>query len=509
VQQSSLEELNRDQKQEAKTESRLTWITDYLEVLIVVSTLATYLITLNGVWATDHSTAIVEFQYSLWTSRTFVLGKVGTFIPNSVDIFQYNGGYYMANAPGIAFLTLPGAIAAFLLKGGLLNLYGNTLLLTEIPIAVSNSFAAYFVYKIGNFYFRKEVSSFLAFCYAFSSISWPFSTFLFQSDVSALFDLIAVLLVIKLDRANSSYQKVRFTLPLLTGLAVTGATVTDYVNGILIPILGLYLVFALRKRGTKRMMKNLAGFLTGSIMTSCIIMGLYNYASFGKVLVSSEQLYLHSASLLGNFTFPMDWGLLLNLVTPMRGLFFFSPVLILGVWGFWLMLRDSSIDREGLLFLSVFLGILMVYSMWYDPTGGLSFGPRLIVSTIPFLLIPAGFVISKARGRFSYSFVYLLYAGGVCVNGVAAFVGVLAPPTKSWLVSPFFSTTLPSLLTRKLDGWWEKYTGDYSFVVMSSVIGFALLWPMTLAYLSERSISTRRISGASLLVQNSPSRKTR
>ncbi len=158
---------------------------------------------LNGVWITDHTTAFVDFQYSLWMNHSFILGKVGSFVPNSVDLFQYNGNYYMANAPGIAFFTLPGAIAAFLLKGGPLNLYGNTLLFTEIPIAIANSFAAYFVFKIGNYYFRKDVSSFLAFCYAFSTISWPFATFLFASDVSALFDLMAVFLVIKIDRSNS------------------------------------------------------------------------------------------------------------------------------------------------------------------------------------------------------------------------------------------------------------------------------------------------------------------
>jgi hypothetical protein len=487
VQQSSLEELRQEDVLEAKAKSRLKWITDHLGLLIVISSLCAYLVNLNGVWTTDHSTAIVEFQYSLWMNHSLILGKVGSFVPNSVDVFQYKGNYYMANAPGIAFFTLPGAIAAFLLKGGPLDLYGNTLLFTEIPIAIANSLAAYFVFKISNYYFRKDVSAFLAFCYVFSTISWPFATFLFQSDVSALFDLIAVFLIIKIDRSNSYGKEIGFGLPVLAGLAVTFGIVTDYVNGILIPIIGVYLIFALRRQGRKLVAKYLLGFLSGSICASSILLGLYNYWSFGKFFVSSEQLYLHSASLFGNFTYPVDQGLLLNLLTPMRGLFLFSPVLLLGVWGFWKMLRDSSIDREALLILSVFLGILMLYSAWYDPTGGLSFGPRLIVSSIPFLLIPAGFVISKARDRFAYSFIYLLYAVGVCINGAAAFVGVLAPPTKSWLVSPFFSTTLPSLLSGKLDGWWKGYAGDLSFIIMVSVLGFALLIPLVLSYVSEKT----------------------
>ncbi|HYB03710.1 MAG TPA: hypothetical protein VED17_04565, partial [Nitrososphaerales archaeon] len=125
MQQSSLEELRQKDVLEAKAKSRLAWVTDHLGLLIVISTLSAYLVNLNGVWITDHSTAIVEFQFSLWRNHSFILGKAGSFFPNSVDVFQYKGNYYMANAPGIAFFTLPGAIAAFLLKGGPLDLYGN------------------------------------------------------------------------------------------------------------------------------------------------------------------------------------------------------------------------------------------------------------------------------------------------------------------------------------------------------------------------------------------------
>lgn len=491
--QTTLEYPGQEEKLETESKSRLVWLTGHLGILILVSTLSAYFLTLNGIWATDHSTAIVEFQYSLWSNHSFVLGKVGSFTPNSVDVFKYQGNYYMANAPGIAFLTLPGAIAAFILNGGRFTVFGNVLVFTEIPIAIANSFASYFVYKISNYYFRKDISAFLAFCYAFSTISWPFATYLFQSDVSALFDLIAVFLVIKIDRSNSSElcsfdSKEALALSLIAGLVVACATITDYVNGVLIPIIGIYLFFALRKKGLKVSLRNLAGFLSGSIVTTAVALGMYNYFSFRRILVSSEQLYLHSSLIFGNFTFPIDEGMILNLITPMRGLFFFSPVLLLGLYGLWTMMRDSTVDRESLLFLSVFLGIFMLYSAWYDPTGGLSFGPRLIISSIPFLLIPAGFVISKATGRFLYTLVYLLYAAGVLINGTAAFVGALAPPSNNWLISPFFSTTLPSLLSERVDVWWKSYLGDLWILVMVSVVGSALFLPMICSWLSEKVV---------------------
>lgn len=470
------------------------WFSDHFGLVIFLSTFCTYLATLNGVWATDHSTAIVEFQYALYSQHSLILGKVGSFKPSSVDVFQYQGNYFMANAPGVAFFTFPLAVIAFAVYGHF-TVFGDVLILTEIPIALANALAAYLVFKLSRLYFTKDVSSFLSFAYAFSTISWPFATYLFQSDASALFDLLIIYLSVKVSRReyfsriDGSNPGNNLSLCFLIGLALTCATITDYINGVLIPIVAVFLIVTFRKNGWKSDTKIFGAFFLGSAVTTSLLLGIYNYLSFGKILVSSEQLYLHSTSLFGNFTTPPDMGLLLNLVTPMRGLLFFSPVLVFGLWGLWKMMRVSILDREALLFLSVFLGILFLYSAWYDADGGVSFGPRLIVSSIPFLLIPAGFVIANANGKQSYSLVYLLYAAGVLMNGIAAFVGVLAPPSSDWMYSPFFSVTLPNLLQSKVDIWWKSYLGNMWVFPVAAVIGFALFLPMIASYSFSRNSS--------------------
>jgi len=489
----SLERRNEQQTtaQRSRFQRITLWFTDHFGLVVFLSSLCAYIVTLNGVWATDHSTAIVEFQYALYSQHSLILGKVGSFSPNSVDVFQYDGHYFMANAPGIAFLTYPFAAIAFSIYGHF-TAFGYVLIFTEIPIAVSNAIATYLIFKLSRFYFTKEVSSFLSFAYAFSTISWPFATYLFQSDVSAMFDLIVVYLAIKASREeyfsqiDGSRSGNDLLLSLLIGLALTCATITDYINGILIPILGVYLILTFRKTGWKNDLRNFGAFASGSLILTSFLLGVYNYLSFGKIFVSSEQLYLHSVSLFGNFTTPVYLGLLLNLITPMRGLFFFSPILIFGFWGLWKMMRISILDRESLLFLCVFLGILMLYSTWYDADGGLSFGPRLIIPSVPFLLIPAGFVITNAKGKNSYTLVYLLYAAGVLVNGVAAFVGALAPPNSNWMYSPFFSNTLPDLLQSKVDIWLVHYIGNLWIPVMAVVVGFALFVPMISSYFLSR-----------------------
>ena len=454
-------------------------------LVIFLSTFIVYLVTLNGVWATDHTTAFVEFDYAVWANHSFILGSIGSFDPHSVDVFVLYGNYYMANAPGAAFISLPFAIIGFILTGQFTP-YGSVLLLTEVPVAFANAVAAYMVFKIGNLYFDKRVSSFLAFSYAFSTISWPFATFLYQSDFSALFDLIAVYFALRIGRLTSREdfsQKPsrldRTTMCLLCGLALSCGITVDYVNAALVPIIGAYI--ALKKSPDTPMinrerMISFTAFLVESIGLTLLLLGLYNYTSFGNPFVSSEQLYLNGSSLLGSFTYPLYKGLFLNLFTPLRGLFFFSPVLILGVLGFWKM--KSKNFAEGILLLVVFLGILVPYSAWYDVTAGLSYGPRFLVASIPFLLIPSGFVLSEVKSNRNFIIVFVLYAIGAAENGLASLIGVLAPPSNNWFASPFVFKVLHDLGKGSLDQWWTAGLGQGWIAAGAAIVLFAIVFPL-------------------------------
>ncbi len=445
----------------------------YIGLIILVSTFAVYLVTLNAVWATDHTTAFVEFDYAVWANHSFVLGSVGSFNPGSVDVFAYYESFYMANAPGAAFIALPFAILGFVLTGHF-TMWGDVLLLTEVPVALANALAAYFVYKIGSLFFKKRISAFLAFCYGFSTISWPFATFLYQSDFSALFDLIAVYFAIRISRAGNADKT---SLALFCGLAVATGIMVDYVNAILVPLIGAYIFLSRNGSGIlKERITSLAAFLGESVGLTFFLLATYNYASFGKVFVSSEELYLDGSSLFGSFTYPVYKGIILNLFTPMRGLFFFSPILLLGVLGYWKMLRKSGNRQEGILFLAVFSGIFLLYSSWYSVTGGLSFGPRFLVGSIPFLLLPAGFAISGASRNRSV-IIFVLYAAGVIENGLASVVGVLTPPG-NWLSSPFITNIFPDILTGQSDSWWRPALGSAWIIAVALIVSFALVFPL-------------------------------
>lgn len=462
-------------------------------MLIFLSTLTVYFFCLNGVWAVDHAVSFLELDYAMWAHHSFVLGSAANFKPASVDDFKYDGNYYSALAPGTAILALPLAGLGFILDGHY-NPFGYSMLLSELFVALANSAAASVVYGIGRYFFDKKVSAFLAFAYAFSTISWPFATYFFQSDVSALFCLLSVYFAIRVTRCRDGPLRDS----ILSGASVAVAMVVDYIDAVFLPIILLYLVLVLRERKVP-LVKPALGFVASALL-GIVAIASYNYASFGSPLQGSEQLYLHASSVFAEFSYPLYLGLYLNLFTPYRGLFVFSIFLLLGVFGFYDMIKESLYRREALLLLACFLGIFIPYSMWYDPTGGEGFGPRFLVAAIPFLLLPAGIVIQRGDQKLK-ALAFVLYAAGVVTNGIAG-VTEAVTPTFSYGTSPFFAWTLPLLLRSGPDTWWTRYVGGDWLAPVAIIIASALVIPLVSFRILGRRESTPPADG---IVDRQPS----
>jgi len=436
---------------------------------IFVSTLVVFTFCLNGVWSADHPTSLMELAYSLWANHSVVLGKVGQFHPQSVDDFAYNGNYYSALAPGASVLALPFAGLGFLLEGGF-TLFGYAMLLPEFFVALCNSAAAYLVFRLGSLYFPKRTSAFIAFAYAFSTISWPFATYFFQSDVSAMFDLLAVYLAIRMARSGSSSPAAAIPC----GAALGAALTVDYVNAILVPIVSLFLLYAFRK-DIAGFAKSFAGLLIASA-AGVALLAVYNHSAFGNPFVTTEQAYQHTTSLFSSFSFPLPEGLFLDLFSPLRGIFVYCPLLVLGALGFDSMLSRRETAKEGLLLAACFVGILLPYSMWTDAIGGEAFGQRFLVPAIPFLLLPSGFMIDGRR-RSLTALAYLLYGVGVLFNGLAA-VTTAIPQVEAVWHFPFLTQVLPRFLSGGLDTWWWKQAGPAWWAPPILIIAVALLLPV-------------------------------
>ena len=428
-------------------------------LLIFVVAFVALELSVNGVWATDHPTSFVQLDYALWHDHSFALTSATRVPPWSVDDFVYGGQNYSALAPGTAFLALPFAGLGFTLAGGY-TAYGDVLLLTESFVALTGALAAYVFYKLASLYFRRSTSIFLGFAFAFSTIVWPFATYFFQSDPSALFVLLTAYLGVKAVRAEGGGTY----LALLSGLFGGVAFTVDSVNGVLLTLMVPFILLGKRRNGGS--LRAAAGYLLGTLPGFAAI-GYYDYAIFGNPLVGTEQSYRHLSSVLGSFTTSPAYGVALDTVSFERGLLIFAPVLLLGVVGYIEALRDRKVRLEMLLYLAIFLGILIPYSMWYEPDGGLAYGPRFLVAAIPFLLLPGGYFVDRAEG-WRKGLAYGVYVAGVVMNGMAAVVTAI-PYTSGFNDSPFASVILPAFVKGGLDTTWG-FESPYATILGSALV---------------------------------------
>jgi len=81
----------------------------------------------------------------------------------------------------------------------------------------------------------------------------------------------------------------------------------------------------------------------------------------------------------------MSEGMLGTLISPARGLFVYSPVLVLAFSGFAFALQESRERWLNLAFMVSAVGIWLVVSHWAAWWGGHTYGPRLMADALPFL----------------------------------------------------------------------------------------------------------------------------
>jgi hypothetical protein len=92
-----------------------------------------------------------------------------------------------------------------------------------------------------------------------------------------------------------------------------------------------------------------------------------------------------------------------TLISPGRGLLFFSPVLLFALYGAVRAFKQKPVDGVGVAAVATVIGHWVVISASPSWWGGWSFGPRLFSDALPFLmyLFAIGFraVTEWARGR--------------------------------------------------------------------------------------------------------------
>jgi len=154
----------------------------------------------------------------------------------------------------------------------------------------------------------------------------------------------------------------------------------------------------------------------------------YYYETYRQFAIAHQQG-------IAGVTFPMSFSALLSqlsallqlLISPYRGLFFYSPFLLIGVGGMIKMIRDPEWKHEGWLFLSAMVVYFLFLSAFSDWEGGWSMGPRHLVPILPFLATAIVFQMSRSRGVIRNGLIWFLAVSSL-VAITLTFIGTVAFP---------------------------------------------------------------------------------
>ena len=336
------------------------------------------------------------------------------------DLIVLNGEVYIRYLPGPSFIGIPFYILGIGIAW-VLNLEGILLerFLFFCTCQVSILSAAYtvlLIYKSCKLLGASDKSSFLsAYIFAFATINLVYARTFFAHSLGAMLILYSVYTILRVVKGVNTG---RLTL-ILSGVILGYSTIVRFSNALLIfPIL---LLLLLNKKLSK-----FALFLVG-FCTIIPVHMLYNYALFGNPFTTiytyagpDLTTTLAAYSLYSPETFPsyvnLWWqskesyfglhilvGLFILLFSPFRGLFFYSPVLILSLFGIFREFKQKGFDIAFFL-LTSFMVIAVAYAHLL-PFGTWTWSSRYLIEVIPLLVIPISVVLDKNRSRlFNASF---------------------------------------------------------------------------------------------------------
>jgi hypothetical protein len=281
---------------------------------------------------------------------------------------------------------------------------------------------------------------------AFASPYWHFGVKGFYSEpYFTLFLLLA------------AYLLSRREVPLAVGLSglAFGLACGSRINGvILFPAFIVSIALQVRALGWKmsHFLRD-ALLFSGSLSVCAILIGWTNYARFGSPLKTGYHLAYSSASALLSNALPQ--GISGLLFSGEVGLLIFAPWLVIALICFPLLTRDHL--PEAVLCATVFLFNLIFFAKYDSWHGGWVAGPRLLVPTLPFLVLAMASGLEKAQEAIFKGSAWSLLRPLAMILLFGAFLiqilGVFYPDERYYALAEFYQhqTAKP---------WWARSGTD-------------------------------------------------
>lgn len=304
-----------------------------------------------------------------------------------------------------------------------------------------------------------KVSTGLAILFAFGTISVVYVKTLFGEPLAGL------LLVVALYQSYNFTQDAKSRRVILSGIAIALAIGVNFSYVLLTIPIGLYILSA--KRNLK-----LALLYGLPILLMGVFLGYWNILRFGGIFETGYGI----GNDVEGFTTPLFYGLTGLWLSFYKGVFWFQPILLLGLFG----LKRLWDKQQSLLIVS--LSIILIhsttYAMWWAWDGAWSWGSRFMLPILPIMCLYLLPVLKQSQSNRFLRVIVGMIALGSCILQLSGILYSYIPFYETVYNGELFRwqnhialATFANLYSRILDPAWlsEGVDGIHLLIVCLSI----------------------------------------
>lgn len=317
----------------------------------------------------------------------------------TVTIDQTQEPQYSKYGLGMSLMAAPFYILGKLLSA-LLGIEES--MATQFTVSMINAiFTALSCVMIFNFSldrlnFRFSTSLFLAAGFGLSTIAWYYSEDFMSEPAASLFLLSAVYF------ATNSNQGQKNRSLLLAGAFLACAVFCRLATLVAVP--GFVFYHWMMWKNEQKVAEFWSDILRAAlpVLLILVVIMAYNYARFGNLFESGYEKGGFGGQFLVGF-----YGILFS---PGKSLFLYNPLAIFGCLAFTEFFAGDK-KRIALLFGWLILSHLILFSFWHSWSGGMGWGPRLMLVVMPYLILPVGFLWEMLSKKMKFPLITALVLG--------------------------------------------------------------------------------------------------
>ncbi len=396
----------------------------------------------GGPFESSNSNARYALTQAIVESNTFTLNeKQARF--SSPDVIKVGEKFFSIFTPGVSFIAVPFYLLGKSLGIPQLGSYLVTALFSLINLCLIYALAR----KMGSSFWASILGGFT---FLFATNALGYSQTLTQHHFGVSIILAGLLVV---TGKNTLLKNLIFG-----ALAGAGLLIDVPVFILMVP-LGIYLLSKnisydkLQEKYRLTVRLTVLGLIIG-IIPFLMLFGWYNHQTTGsystlaqsvgrtdafKIVSEAEKANEEKnagATVIdeGGIDLPFDTreqlqGFYILLLSNERAWIFYSPVVLIGVVGLYIAYKKKTKQTFVALIASLILLNIVLYSMFGDPWGGWSFGPRYLIPAAALLCIAIPTVIDRYKYNYFFLPLILILLGySIFINSLGVLTTNAIPP---------------------------------------------------------------------------------